>query len=112
LSQANVRRLKAGLSIEEWAESIARRGLIPSLHVRAVRDVEGKETGMFEVPAGGRCYRALEMLVKQKRLDDFAWMSRGLLLSDIKTRPDCYTYWFKHYVRVFGDAIFDGRKCA
>ncbi|MCI4679059.1 ParB N-terminal domain-containing protein [Rhodoblastus acidophilus] len=72
LSQANVRRLKAGLSIEELAESIARRGLIQSLHVRAVLDAEGEETGMFEVPAGGRRYRALELLVKQKRLNKTA----------------------------------------
>jgi len=68
LSQANVRRVKAGISVEELAESIARRGLIQSLHVRPVLDAEGKETGMFEVPAGGRRYRALELLVKQKRL--------------------------------------------
>ena len=68
LSQANVRRVKAGISVEELAESIARRGLIQSLHVRPVLDPEGKETGMFEVPAGGRRYRALELLVKQKRL--------------------------------------------
>src|SRR5690606_14988784 len=33
-----------------------------------VLDAEGKETGMFEVPAGGRRYRALELLVKRKRL--------------------------------------------
>ena len=31
-------------------------------------DAEGAETGMFEIPAGGRRYRALELLVKQKRL--------------------------------------------
>jgi ParB family transcriptional regulator, chromosome partitioning protein len=68
LSQSNVRRVKTGISIEELAESIARRGLIQSLHVRPVLDAEGKETGMFEVPAGGRRYRALELLVKQKRL--------------------------------------------
>jgi ParB family chromosome partitioning protein len=68
LSQANVRRVKAGVSIEELAESIARRGLIQSLHVRPVLDAESKETGMFEVPAGGRRYRALELLAKQKRL--------------------------------------------
>jgi hypothetical protein len=30
--------------------------------------MEGNETGMFEVPAGGRRYRALELLVKQKRM--------------------------------------------
>ncbi|MGD9845196.1 MAG: ParB/RepB/Spo0J family partition protein [Hyphomicrobiaceae bacterium] len=69
LSQSNVRRVKAGVSIEELAESIARRGLIQSLHVRPVVDGEGQETGMFEVPAGGRRYRALEMLAKQKRLN-------------------------------------------
>ena len=68
LSQANVRRVKAGTSIEELAESIARRGLIQSLHIRPVLDADGAETGMFEVPAGGRRYRALELLVKQKRL--------------------------------------------
>lgn len=68
LSQANVRRVKSGVSIDELAESIARRGLIQSLHVRPVLDAEGVETGIFEVPAGGRRYRALELLAKQKRL--------------------------------------------
>ncbi|NTJ64938.1 ParB N-terminal domain-containing protein [Agrobacterium rhizogenes] len=68
LSQSNVRRVKAGVSIEDLAASIARRGLIQSLSVFPVVDAEGNETGMFEVPAGGRRFRALEMLVKQKRL--------------------------------------------
>ena len=68
LSQANVRRVKAGISIEQLAESIAQRTLLQSLSVRAVLDGEGNETGMFEVPAGGRRYRALELLVKQKRM--------------------------------------------
>jgi ParB family chromosome partitioning protein len=68
LSQSNVRRVKAGVSIEELAEDIARRTLLQSLNVRAVLDADGKETGMFEIPAGGRRYRALELLVKQKRL--------------------------------------------
>ena len=68
LSQSNVRRIKAGVSIEELAEDIARRGLLQSLNVRPVLDAEGAETGMFEMPAGGRRYRALELLVKQKRL--------------------------------------------
>ena len=68
LSQSNVRRLKAGVSIEELAEDIARRGLLQSLNVRPVLDADGAETGMFEIPAGGRRYRALELLVKQKRL--------------------------------------------
>jgi ParB family chromosome partitioning protein len=68
LSQANVRRVKAGVSIEELAADIARRTLLQSLAVRPVLDEKGAETGMFEVPAGGRRYRALELLVKQKRL--------------------------------------------
>lgn len=72
LSQANVRRIKAGISVEELAESIARRGLIQSLHVRPELDAEGQETGLFEVPAGGRRFRALELLVKQKRLNKTA----------------------------------------
>ena len=68
LSQANVRRVKAGVSIEALAESIARRSLLQSLSVRPVLDAEGNETGTFEVPAGGRRFRALELLVRQKRL--------------------------------------------
>ena len=72
LSQSNVRRVKAGVSIEDLAASIARRGLIQSISVVPVADAEGNETGMFEVPAGGRRFRALEMLVKQKRLAKIA----------------------------------------
>ncbi len=72
LSQSNVRRVKAGVSIEDLAASIARRGLIQSISVFPVVDAEGVETGMFEVPAGGRRFRALEMLVKQKRLAKIA----------------------------------------
>ncbi|CCJ05596.1 ParB/RepB/Spo0J family partition protein [Methylocystis sp. SC2] len=68
LSQSNVRRIKAGVSIEELAEDIARRTLLQSITVRPVLDELGAETGMFEIPAGGRRYRALELLVKQKRL--------------------------------------------
>ncbi|MGD9631930.1 MULTISPECIES: ParB/RepB/Spo0J family partition protein [unclassified Afipia] len=68
LSQSNVRRVKAGISVDQLAESIAQRTLLQSLNVRAVVDADGVETGMFEVPAGGRRYRALELLVKQKRM--------------------------------------------
>ncbi|MEK4031717.1 ParB/RepB/Spo0J family partition protein [Methylocystis sp. IM3] len=68
LSQSNVRRIKAGVSIEELGEDIARRTLLQSITVRPVLDDQGAETGMFEIPAGGRRYRALELLVKQKRL--------------------------------------------
>jgi len=68
LSQSNVRHVKAGVSLEELAEDIARRGLLQGLSVRAVADEAGVETGMFEIPAGGRRYRALALLVKQRRL--------------------------------------------
>ena len=68
LSACNVRRIKAGVSIEHLADDIARRTLLQSLTVRPVVDADGAETGMFEIPAGGRRFRALELLVKQKRL--------------------------------------------
>lgn len=68
LSQSNVRRVKAGLSIDALAADIARRGLLQSLTVRPQRDGNGAETGKFEVPAGGRRFRALQQLVKAKRL--------------------------------------------
>ncbi|PKB14949.1 ParB family chromosome partitioning protein [Novosphingobium kunmingense] len=68
LSQKNVRRVKAGLSIEDLAEDIYRRTLLQSLNVRAMVGEDGQETGLFEVPAGGRRFRALELLVKSKRM--------------------------------------------
>ena len=60
LSQSNVRRVRAGVSIEDLAADIARY-LLQSLNVRPVLDADGAETGMFEVPAGGRRYRALQI---------------------------------------------------
>ena len=68
LSQANVRRVSNGVSIEDLADDIAHRGLLHNLNVRPVLNDAGAETDVFEVPAGGRRYRAVETLVKQKRL--------------------------------------------
>jgi ParB family chromosome partitioning protein len=68
LSQSNVRRIWLAEAIAELAEDVARVGLLQSLNVRPLLDAEGKETGLFEVTAGGRRYRALELLVKRKRL--------------------------------------------
>ncbi len=68
LSGCNVRRIKAGVSIEQLADDIARRTLLQSITVRPVLDADGRETGMYEIPAGGRRFRALELLVRQKRL--------------------------------------------
>ena len=68
LSQCNVRRIKAGVSIEALADDIARRGLLHGLNVRPILDETGKESGRYEIPAGGRRYRALGLLVKRKLL--------------------------------------------
>ncbi len=68
LSQANVRRISNGESIAQLAEDIAHRGLLQSLSVRPLLDGDGKETGRYEVPAGGRRFRALELLVKERRM--------------------------------------------
>ncbi len=72
LSQSNVRHVKAGVSIEELAEDIARRTLLSSITVRPVLDDSGAEAGMYTIPAGGRRFRALELLVKQKRMNKTA----------------------------------------
>src|SRR5689334_16983049 len=68
LSQENIRKVKAGVSIAELAEDIARRGLLTSLSVRPELDGDGNETGMYRIPAGGRRYRALALLVSSRRL--------------------------------------------
>jgi ParB family chromosome partitioning protein len=67
-SDLNVRRIKAGVSVEDLAEDVARRGLLQSLNVRPELDGDGAETGRFTVTAGGRRLAALKLLVKQKRL--------------------------------------------
>ena len=92
LSQSNVRRIKAGVSIPELAEDIARRTLLQSLSVRPVLDEKGAETGMFEVPAGGRRYRALELLVKQRRLAGTALVPCIVkaATTDISAEEDSY----------------------
>ncbi|BEV13205.1 ParB N-terminal domain-containing protein (plasmid) [Asticcacaulis sp. DW145] len=68
LSQSNVRQIKAGLSVDELSEDIGLRGLVQSLNIRPILDGDGNETGKYEVPAGGRRFRALELLVKAKRM--------------------------------------------
>ena len=72
LSQKNVRRVQAGVSIEDLAADIAVRGLVQSLNVRPGTDADGADTGCYEIPAGGRRFRALEWLVKTKRLANTA----------------------------------------
>lgn len=67
-SPANVRRTGAGLGVEALAASIAAHGLLQSLAVRAKCDGAGRETGRFEVVAGGRRLAALRLVAKNKRL--------------------------------------------
>src|SRR3546814_7087773 len=52
LSQSNVRRVKAGVSIDALADDIDRRGLLQSLNVRPLLGADGQETGRDEIPAG------------------------------------------------------------
>ena len=68
LAESNVRRIKHGVSIESLADDIAHRTLLQSISVREVFDADGTATGLYEIPAGGRRYRALELLVKDKRM--------------------------------------------
>jgi len=82
LSEADVRRLHVDNSIEDLANDIERRGLLQSLNVRPVVDNSGEQTGMFEIPAVGRRFRALELLVKQKRLvRELTWLQRLVTLG-------------------------------
>lgn len=69
LSQRNVRNIQNGVSIEQLAADIKRRGLLQSLNVRMVPNEDGSPSGVYEVPAGGRRYRALQLLVSAGELD-------------------------------------------
>ena len=70
LSEKNVRTIYDKNEIKELAESIAEHGLIQSLSIRPVHDENDQTTVVgYEVPAGGRRFRALELLVKQKRME-------------------------------------------
>ena len=67
-SVANVRKVRAVMSIDDLAEDIARRGLLQSLSVRPVMNVAGVETGQFAVQAGGRRLAALRRLQAEGRI--------------------------------------------
>ena len=66
LSQSKVRRIKAGVSVEEQAEVIARRRHLQSLSVRPVLGNDGIENGNL-IPDGYRRFQAVVLLVEQKR---------------------------------------------
>ena len=65
LHPSNVRGQTDKSSVADLSESIATHGLLQSLSVRAL-DSNGQ---LYGVLAGGRRWRALQLLVKQKRLD-------------------------------------------
>src|SRR5450631_1021765 len=82
LSHSNVRRVKAGVSIEQLAESIAQRTLLQSLSVRAVADADGHETGMFEVPAGQMIYTHPGTLAETRLLTTQRERNRPVTLDE------------------------------
>jgi ParB family transcriptional regulator, chromosome partitioning protein len=55
-------------AIQDLAADIAARGLLQSLSVRPILDADGNETGTYGIQAGSRRFRALKLLVKQKKL--------------------------------------------
>ena len=68
LHEGNARHVEADASIAGLAADIEARGLLQSLSVRALNNEAGEETGEYGVQAGGRRLRALQLLVKQKKL--------------------------------------------
>ena len=69
IDAANVRKSEIDdAGIQDLAADIALRGLLQSLSVRPVLDADHEETGSYSVQAGGRRFRALKLLVKQKKL--------------------------------------------
>lgn len=88
LSQSHVRHIKAGVLIEELAEDIARRTQLISITVRPLLDESGAGTGMYTIPAGGRLFRALELLVKRKRMNRTALVP-GILRAVGLAEEDC-----------------------
>lgn len=66
LSASNVRKHYDPKAIEHMAESIAHKGLLHPLVARPVSEPDGVQ--LYEIPAGGRRLRALQLLLKQNRI--------------------------------------------
>jgi len=67
-SEANVRHTNADVGLDELAASIKAHGLLQNLTVRPVKKSNGKQTGTFEVVAGGRRLRALNRLAQEEHI--------------------------------------------
>ncbi len=67
-SSANVRQTGRETGIEELAASILAHGLLQNIAVRPQLGKDNRETGRYEVIAGGRRLAALKLLVTQKKM--------------------------------------------
>jgi ParB family transcriptional regulator, chromosome partitioning protein len=67
-SPLNVRQTSRGSGIDELAISILAHGLLQNLTVRPQLDDDNRETGRYEVIAGGRRLAALKLLASQKKI--------------------------------------------
>lgn len=68
LSDLNVRKTGAANGIEQLAEMIAAEGVVQNLDVIEEESGEGKKRTTHAVVGGGRRWRALQLLMKQKRI--------------------------------------------
>ena len=68
LSPLNVRKTGGETGIEELAELIAAEGVLQNLDVYECDEGEGKKKTTHAVVAGGRRWRALQLLIRQKRI--------------------------------------------
>lgn len=66
LSASNVRKHYDPKAIEEMAADLAENGQLQNLLVRPVAEADGVQ--LYEIPAGGRRLRGLQLLLKQKRI--------------------------------------------
>jgi ParB family chromosome partitioning protein len=68
LSPINVRKTGGDNGIEQLAELIAAEGVLQNLDVYECESGEGKKKTTHAVVAGGRRWRALQLLIRQKRI--------------------------------------------
>lgn len=68
LSDLNVRKTGGTNGIEQLAEMIAAEGIVQNLDVIEEESGEGKKRTTHAVVGGGRRWRALQLLMKQKRI--------------------------------------------
>lgn len=86
LSKDNVREIDVEEGLDDLTHDIDRReDLIQGLNVRAVLDDDGKETGDFETPAGGRRYRSIQRLVEAGRFPEDGLVPCIVKKADAKT---------------------------